>query len=101
MAIDSELSELAARRVPVQLIPRTVPGGVGGHKWIDRRLLESIAHEGEPLLCDLDAFVLETARANVFCVEPDGRLLTPPADGRILPGVTRDRVLEASPRGSA
>jgi len=33
-----------------------------------------------------------------FCVEPDGRLLTPPADGRILPGVTRDRVLELAPR---
>jgi para-aminobenzoate synthetase/4-amino-4-deoxychorismate lyase len=82
VAIDSELSELAARRLPVQLIPRTLPGGVGGHKWIDRR----------------DGLVLETARANVFCVEPDGRLLTPPADGRILPGVTRDRVLELAPR---
>jgi para-aminobenzoate synthetase/4-amino-4-deoxychorismate lyase len=94
------LSELAEREVPVRLVPRTLPGGLGEHKWIDRGLLSALAagREGEPLLCDLDGFVLESARASVFCVEPGGRLLTPPADGRILPGVTRARVLELAPR---
>jgi para-aminobenzoate synthetase/4-amino-4-deoxychorismate lyase len=37
--------------------------------------------------------VLEGSRANVFAREGDA-LVTPPADGRILPGVTRGRVLE-------
>jgi para-aminobenzoate synthetase/4-amino-4-deoxychorismate lyase len=98
LTVDYELTPLAERRVPVALVPRTVAGGVGAHKWIDRRLLESLADEhGEPLLCDLDGFVLEAARANVFCVERGGRLLTPPTDGRILPGVTRARVLELAP----
>ncbi len=37
--------------------------------------------------------MLEASRANVFAVR-DGALLTPPLDGRILPGVTRMRLLE-------
>jgi para-aminobenzoate synthetase/4-amino-4-deoxychorismate lyase len=100
LAIDLELTELAERVVPVALVARTVPGGLGEHKWIDRRLLNALGADcdGEPLLCDLDGLVLESARASVFCVEPGGRLLTPPADGRILPGVTRARVLELAPR---
>jgi para-aminobenzoate synthetase/4-amino-4-deoxychorismate lyase len=59
-------------------------------------LLDAIGadSEGEPLLCDLDGLVLETARANVFIVEAGGRIVTPPADGRILPGVTRALVIE-------
>jgi para-aminobenzoate synthetase/4-amino-4-deoxychorismate lyase len=97
--IEFVLTPLAARIRPVRLTPMAVPGGLGEHKWIDRRLLDTLAgHCGdEPLLCDLDGFVLETARANVFCVEPGGRLSTPAVDGRILPGVTRARVLELAP----
>ena len=45
------------------------------------------------LVIDADQRVLEASRANVFLVE-DGQIVTPPADGRILPGVTRRRVLE-------
>lgn len=48
----------------------------------------------EPLICDLDGNVLETARANAFIVTRDTTLVTPPTDGRILPGVTRADVLE-------
>jgi para-aminobenzoate synthetase / 4-amino-4-deoxychorismate lyase len=88
-------SALAPRRVPVQLCPVSVPGGLGAHKWSDRRLLDGLAAsvDGEPLLCDLDGLVLESWRASVFAVEPGPALLTPPVDGRILPGVTRTRVL--------
>ncbi len=91
-----EVTALPDRRGPERLWPMTVPGGLGGHKWIDRRLLAglAVAASGEPLLCDLDGLVLEAARANVFVVEAGSRIATPPADGRILPGVTRACVLE-------
>jgi para-aminobenzoate synthetase/4-amino-4-deoxychorismate lyase len=39
--------------------------------------------------------VLEAAWANVWIEDDDGALLTPPADGRILPGITRARLLSA------
>jgi para-aminobenzoate synthetase/4-amino-4-deoxychorismate lyase len=42
---------------------------------------------------DPDATVLEAAWANVWLVD-DGGLVTPPLDGRILPGITRARVIE-------
>jgi para-aminobenzoate synthetase / 4-amino-4-deoxychorismate lyase len=68
-----------------------LPGGLGPHKWRDRTLLE--AHEADdpgtlPLLLDADGYVLEASRASVLVQAGDGTLLTPPADGRILPGVT-------------
>ncbi|MFI7582107.1 chorismate-binding protein [Kocuria kalidii] len=85
---------------PWRLVPLRLPGGLGEHKWADRRAL---AHEPEsglwtrscdPLLVDEDGTLLETGRANIFVVV-DGAVLTPPADGRILPGVVRARVLAA------
>lgn len=69
----------------------------GGHKWADRRLLESLEADSAPaapLLVDGDGAVLETSRANVFAVRADGSLATPPTDGRILPGVARARAIE-------
>jgi len=85
---------LASRRVPVRLRPATLPGGLGPHKWADRQLLVALSDgDTEPLLCDLDGFVLESARASVFVVAADGVVLTPPQDGRILPGTTASRVL--------
>lgn len=75
---------------PVALAPLLVPGGLGAHKWLDRRILEG--HAAAPLLVDLDGAVLEAAWATVWAVE-DGGLSTPPADGRLLPGVTRAAVL--------
>jgi para-aminobenzoate synthetase/4-amino-4-deoxychorismate lyase len=73
---------------------RTIGDGLGQHKWADRRALD---HDGpadrDLLLVAADGSVLETARANVFAVHDDA-VLTPPADGRILPGTTRARVVE-------
>jgi para-aminobenzoate synthetase / 4-amino-4-deoxychorismate lyase len=91
--IDSEIVFPAA---PVRLVPIEVPGGLGAHKWADRRLLEAAERDAGagavPLLMDAEGTVLESSRANVFARAGDV-LLTPPADGRILPGVTRARVL--------
>ena len=83
---------------PRRLVASLVAGGLGGHKWQDRRVLEHLVADGgdpelEPLLLDLDGTVLETGRANVFLVMEDG-VHTPRADGRILPGVTRAAVLD-------
>jgi len=39
--------------------------------------------------------VLEASRANVFAVRGE-TLVTPPADGRLLPGIARRRVMEAA-----
>ena len=81
----------------VSLRSLTLAGGLGAHKWADRSLLDEaqagLPADTLPLLVDADGTVLEASRANVFAVR-EGRLLTPPTDGRILPGVTRMRVLE-------
>ena len=80
------------------LVPVVVPGGIGGHKWADRRLLTRYAATAgagprtQLLIEDADGSVLETDRASVFAVI-DGVLRTPPADGRLLPGVTRAAIL--------
>ncbi len=82
---------------PVACTAVTVAGGLGSHKWCDRRLLESLGvGDAVPLLIDDNGDVLEAAWANVWLVEA-GRLITPPADGRILPGVTRALLLVLAP----
>jgi para-aminobenzoate synthetase / 4-amino-4-deoxychorismate lyase len=81
------------------LHPVTVPGGLGGHKWRDRRLLAGLTGtaglgpDDHLLIEDSTGEALETDRANVFAVI-DGVLCTPPADGRLLPGITRAAVLQ-------
>jgi para-aminobenzoate synthetase/4-amino-4-deoxychorismate lyase len=75
-----------------------VAGGLGEHKWADRDLLDRLAaaSPGElPLLLDPDGAVLEASRASVFAVTA-GRLLTPPTDGRILPSIARQQVIEVA-----
>jgi para-aminobenzoate synthetase/4-amino-4-deoxychorismate lyase len=84
----------AAQRSTVPLRAWTVPGGLGPHKWADRRGIDDAAARlsATPLIVEADGEVLEAAWANVWALEAS-RLLTPPADGRILPGVTRARLL--------
>jgi para-aminobenzoate synthetase/4-amino-4-deoxychorismate lyase len=81
----------------VALVSHVVSGGLGRHKWADRSLLEEmeagLPDDALPLLVDTDGAVLEASRANLFAVR-DGALFTPPLDGRILPGITRRRVIE-------
>jgi para-aminobenzoate synthetase / 4-amino-4-deoxychorismate lyase len=82
----------------VLLEPVVLAGGLGDRKWRDRRWVnaaERVTAPAIPLLLDADGHVLETTRANVFAVLADGTVVTPPLDGRILPGVTRAAVGEA------
>jgi para-aminobenzoate synthetase / 4-amino-4-deoxychorismate lyase len=85
---------------PVRLAPAVLPGGIGAHKWRDRRLLEDLERRlgAVPLLTDRDGHVLEAAHANVWLREGT-TLVTPPLDGRILPGTVRARLLAEPPAG--
>lgn len=96
LSISTRPVTVGSRR-PVTLAPLVVPGGLGAHKWRDRRLLDSRPADPVPLLLDADGTVLEAAWGNVWLLEGADQLLTPPADGRILPGVTRALLLELAP----
>lgn len=76
-----------------------IEGGLGLHKWADRDLIgqaEAGMSTGEvPLIVDRGGVVLEASRANVFAIRGE-TLVTPPADGRLLPGIARRRVMEAA-----
>lgn len=71
-------------------------GWSGAHKWADRRWLEEAEQrlgDEVPLLVAAGGEVLEAGRANIFAVR-DGALVTPPVDGRILPGTARATTLQ-------
>jgi branched-subunit amino acid aminotransferase/4-amino-4-deoxychorismate lyase len=89
----------AASTAPVPLRPWTLPGGLGAHKWVDRRLVDQASARlgATPLIVEPGGEVLEAAYANIWVLE-GRRLITPPADGRLLPGVTRARLLELAPQ---
>jgi para-aminobenzoate synthetase/4-amino-4-deoxychorismate lyase len=77
----------------------TLEDGLGEHKWADRRLLERVESGFSPgelaLLIDGHGDALEASRASLFAAG-DGFLATPPADGRILPGIARQRTIETA-----
>jgi para-aminobenzoate synthetase/4-amino-4-deoxychorismate lyase len=77
---------------PRTLSLRRIGPGLGEHKWTDRRLVVD-AHPADDVLVVDDAdLLLECGRANAFVVLDDV-VVTPPLDGRILPGTVRGRVL--------
>jgi para-aminobenzoate synthetase / 4-amino-4-deoxychorismate lyase len=98
VTLDAEPLAAEPAPEPVTLAPAVLPGGLGAHKWRDRRLLDELAEwlDAVPLLLDLDGDVLEAAYANLFIVEGT-HLITPPLDGRQLPGTVRARVLALHP----
>jgi amino-transferase class IV len=100
LRIEIDAEPIAAEPAPdaAVLAPVVLPGGLGAHKWRDRRLLDELAErvDAVPLIVDLDGDVLEAAYANVFIVEGT-HLVTAPLDGRQLPGTVRARVLALHP----
>jgi len=77
----------------VHLRSHPILGGLGSHKWVDRKGINRPAPgEAGALIVD-EGEVLEAGWANVFAVR-GGTLFTPPLDGRLLPGTTRAAVLQ-------
>jgi para-aminobenzoate synthetase / 4-amino-4-deoxychorismate lyase len=77
----------------VRLRIQEVSGGLGPHKWVDRKGIDRpIPGEAGALIVDAGE-VLEAGWANVFAVR-GGTLFTPSLDGLLLPGVTRAKVIE-------
>ncbi len=101
-AVELDPSPLDARPKPrpVILEPVLLPGGLGEHKWRDRRLIDELARRlgAVPLLADLDGELLEAGYANLWIVEQN-TLTTPPLDGRLLPGTVRASLLARPPAG--
>lgn len=93
--VSAEAGVLGPDPIYTQLAPFVLPGGLGPHKWLDRGLLAAITGvagaQALPLLIDSDGAVLESTWANVL-IEEDGRLISPPTDGRALPGIGRRRL---------
>jgi para-aminobenzoate synthetase/4-amino-4-deoxychorismate lyase len=81
----------------LHVVPRPAPEGLERHKFVDRRWLEGIEASCGPgetaVLVDDDGLLLESTRDSLFVVRA-GTLHAAPLDGRILPGVTRQIVLD-------
>jgi branched-chain amino acid aminotransferase len=93
----AEVQTVRTRRVPDEALP----SGIKSHNYLNgilgRLELRRSAADGEAadecLLRDIDGNVAEGATSNLFFVTENG-LRTPSADLDLLPGVTRDVVLE-------
>jgi para-aminobenzoate synthetase / 4-amino-4-deoxychorismate lyase len=100
LGVEVETAELESdpEPQPAALAPSYLRGGLGAHKWRDRRLLDQLEQRlgALPLIVDLDDQVLEAATANVLIME-GATVVTPPLDGRLLPGTVRWRALAAAP----
>ncbi|GAA1834635.1 hypothetical protein GCM10009836_11170 [Pseudonocardia ailaonensis] len=107
LAPDGTLSVTSAPFTPVPLAEQ--PGLVlrvrrtaqwRRHKLAERAWLDAheaaVAPDETPLLVDEDGRVLESTRSSLFA-RIDGTLRTPPADGRILPGIARLALLDDDP----
>ena len=99
--VEVEPNRSRRRPLALELIPLTIDGGLGCHKWRDRSWLEDqrrqqgCGADAELLLLDSDGEVLETERAAVLIVEDD-RLVVAPNDVRRLPSLTRRRAMAAA-----
>lgn len=96
-AVDPHLIE-APTGSGTELVVDDVCGSLGAHKWRDRRVLTDarrrhrLSSSEEILLVDRNSEVLEAGHGNVFALI-GATLVTPVTDGRLLPGVTRARIL--------
>lgn len=72
-----------------------VPARAKTHNYLNGILarLELASDEDEAIMCDSEGTLTEGTTSNIFVVD-EGTLLTPPLSGPVLPGITRQTVLE-------
>lgn len=92
----------AVRLMVAQEDSRAAPGGTGaakcgGNYAASLRAQQTAIAQGFDQVVFLDArerrYVEELGGMNIFFVFDDGSLVTPPLDGTILPGITRDSLI--------
>jgi branched-chain amino acid aminotransferase len=85
----------AVETVPTRRVPdAAIPAGAKTHNYLNGILARLDLHDAdEALVRDVEGYVAEGATSNVFFVREDG-LHTPTTDGPVLPGITREVVLE-------
>jgi branched-chain amino acid aminotransferase len=88
----AEIQTVKTRRVP----DRAIPARAKTHNYLNgilARLELRVTGADEALVLDSDGHVAEGATSNVFFVDDDA-LCTPSLDGPVLPGITRDVVVD-------
>ena len=86
--------------VPAAQAPGTVLRRVKSLNYLDKLLAQREAKRrgaDEAILVDADGFLVEGAMRNLFAVV-GGKVLTPPLSRGLLPGITRQAVLEVAGR---
>ncbi|ODR82096.1 4-amino-4-deoxychorismate lyase [Haladaptatus sp. W1] len=77
----------------VRIPDSAVPAAAKTHNYLNGILARSESEGDETLMLDVDGNLTEGATSNLFFCD-DGVLKTPSLDGPVLPGITRDVVLE-------
>lgn len=88
----ARLQTAKTQRVP----DRALPSEAKTHNYLNQilaRLETRVSDATEALVCDTDGYVAEAATANLWFVADDA-LRTPSLEGPVLPGITRETVLE-------
>ena len=80
-----------------RIAPNTLPAlAKAGANYMNSQLIRMEAHTNgyaEGIALDQSGYVSEGSGENVFVVR-DGKILTPPLGASVLPGITRDTVIE-------
>jgi branched-chain amino acid aminotransferase len=80
-----------------RIAPNTLPAlAKAGANYMNSQLIRMEAHTNgyaEGIALDQSGYVSEGSGENVFLVR-DGKILTPPLGASVLPGITRDTVIE-------
>ena len=86
-----------------RIAPNTLPAlAKAGANYMNSQLIRMEAHlngYAEGIALDTSGYVSEGSGENIFVVR-DGKILTPPLGASVLPGITRDSVMQlaATPR---
>jgi branched-chain amino acid aminotransferase len=85
---------VTAEFVDVERVPdAAIPSRAKTHNYLNGILARLASDADTALMLDGDGYLAEAATSNCFFVR-DGTLHTPSLDGPILPGITRETVLE-------